>query len=162
MEEERKIEDKKTEKNIACCSGNHGVKVVLIVLAFLFVACGVVGVAKLVFLRHNFGRIATQKETIEERSFGVSRGGRMMQGQGGRGGENQGIIGRITKIDGDNVTIHKDSSGKDYIIVIADTTQIRKDSEIASKTDLAIGQAITVRGGANSSGQILANILIIN
>jgi hypothetical protein len=155
--------DTKSDKSAGCCSSNHGMKAVLIVVAVLIVLGGMACVARFAVGRHSFNQVAVERNV----SFGGgniegSRDGRMMGGGGFRGQAGTSLIGKITNVDGNNVTIHKDSNNKDYTIVISDTTQIRKDGEIAAKSDLANGLAITAQGNANSSGQITANVIIIN
>ncbi len=151
---EEKIDQTKSEK---AQSSHHyvGLKVILLALVLLLVVGGVVGVAKLAFSdRNSGGRVAI------ERNVNFSR-----QGFGGRGMHQQvgnTITGSLSKIDMDTLVVHKASNNKDYTVLISDTTQIRKDNDIAGKSDLAIGQAITVQGSANSAGQITATYIIIN
>ncbi|MCX6810405.1 MAG: DUF5666 domain-containing protein [Candidatus Berkelbacteria bacterium] len=161
--EENKEPDSAEKKSAGCCSGRHGMKSVLIIVGVLVILGGAACVAKMAIGRHGFNQVAVERNV----SFGGGnieggRRGGMIGGGGMRGRTGESLIGKISKIDGDNITLHKDSNNKDYTVEIADTTQIRKDGEIASKTDLATGLAITVQGSANSSGQILANIIIIN
>ena len=158
-----KVEEKKSEKSVSCCANNHGMKSIMIVIAILVVLGGIACVAKLMFVRHGINQVSVKKNSsFGQSGFEGGYGGRMMGGRGTRGQTGAGLIGKITKINGDNLTIHKDSNNKDYTVVIADTTQIQKDGDVAAKSELVIGQAITIRGGANSSGQIAANIIIIN
>ncbi|MEI8061500.1 MAG: DUF5666 domain-containing protein [Candidatus Berkelbacteria bacterium] len=161
--EENKESNSVEKKSASCCPGNHHAKAIVIIVALLVVLGGAACVAKLAIGRHGLNQVAVERNV----SFGGGnidggRRGGMMGGGGMRGRTGENLIGKVTKIDGDNITLHKDSNDKDYAVVISDTTQIRKDGEIASKTDLTNGQAITVQGSANSSGQILANIIIIN
>ena len=158
-DKEVKAENKETEKTEHIHSHNHGLKVVLIVVVFLLVVGGIAGAAKLAFLRRSFGQVNIERDTVN-RSGGY--GGGMTGGRGMHQRIGSGIIGRITKIDGNNLTVHKDSNNKDYTVIIADTTQIQKNGDIASKSDLTLGLAITVQGNANSSGQIAAIRIIIN
>lgn len=164
MEEDKKesideIKPEKSENN----HHNHSAKIILAVVAILVVFGGIACVAKVAIGRERLSRVTAERNfSFASDDFGPGRGGRMMDGGGRRVKAGNNLIGKITKIDGDNLTIHKDSNNKDYKIVISDTTQIRKDGEIAGKSDLANGQAITVAGSANSSGEILASLIIIN
>lgn len=157
------MDERKEEKVGNCCSGNHSTKAIIIIVAVLVVFAGAACVAKLAISRHSFNQVAVERNvSFGGGNFEGQRGRRMMGGGGMRGRAGESLIGKISKIDGDNITLHKDSNNKDYTVVISDTTQIRKDGEIAGKTDLANGQAITVQGSANSSGEISARIIIIN
>jgi hypothetical protein len=160
---ESKIEENNSEKHQHCDHDHHhGLKVALITLACLLVLFGVIGVAKMAFFQNGPGnRIAVQRSfMVEGNGFG---GGRMMMGgREMRGGYGSGIIGTVTAISGDNLTVHKASNNTNYTVIISSTTQIREGNNIAAQSNLATGQAVTVQGSSNSSGQIIANFIIIN
>ncbi|MEI6144582.1 MAG: DUF5666 domain-containing protein [Candidatus Berkelbacteria bacterium] len=156
---EPKVDDVKTQNY----HHHHGLKVLLIVVGCIIILGGLAGAAKMAIGRHGLNQVTVERNvSFGSGNFEGGRGERMIGGREGRGRAGESLIGKISKIDGDTITLHKDSNNKDYAVVISDATQIRKDGDIASKTDLANGQAITVQGSANSSGQITAVIIIIN
>ncbi|HSX41867.1 MAG TPA: DUF5666 domain-containing protein [Candidatus Saccharimonadales bacterium] len=71
----------------------------------------------------------------------------------------RGLIGAISKIDGNTLTLHTATS--DQAVVVSATTSFYKAGAIAKQSDLAVGQAISVRGLPNSSGQIAATKITI-
>lgn len=157
---EEKVQKEESTNGSKHHSMNRPLIAVVAIIAVIFVVCGVMMAGKIAT-----GHIFKQNKTMTARNFENSP---PMQGKfncreniGNKGRKSQ-ITGKLTKIDGDNITLHKDSNEKDYVIIISDTTQIEKNDDIAGKSELQIGQAISVIGSANSSGQINAKIIIIN
>jgi len=136
---------------------NQIAKVLLIILAIFIFAGGCFFLGR-ISSRAKIGRIDFARDVAIERPTMP----RMMDGQMGRKRFGEGITGTVSSISGDNLTIHIASSNKDYQVVIADITSIRKAGEIAAKNDLQSGQSVTVQGKSNSSGQITASLIIIN
>jgi hypothetical protein len=84
---------------------------------------------------------------------GYARGG--MMGGGFRTERRSGIEGKITKVDGNNITINNGSS--DIQLAIQDTTSIYNSTGgIISKGDLKVDNQIVVAGRPNSSGVVQA------
>lgn len=78
-------------------------------------------------------------------------------GQGKVGRHRDGLIGTVTRIDGNNLTVH--TNEKDYTVTIADSTSIYKSDEIAKQSDITANAPVIVRGAPNSSGQIAAKVI---
>jgi len=153
-EKEQKVEDKEEASN-EHHRHNIAIAVVLIVIAILILAGGCFFLGR-ISSRAKIGRIDFARDVAIERPT-------MPQMIGGRGGQfrDSGISGKITAISGDNLIIHSDSANKDYTVVISNNTSIRNSREIASKSDLKNNQTIRVSGTSNSSGQILARLIVI-
>ena len=52
------------------------------------------------------------------------------------------LIGAITKVDSNNLTVH--SGGKDQVVIISSSTAIYQNGAIAKQSDLATGEAVIV------------------
>jgi hypothetical protein len=111
------------------------------------------------------GRISTKRVPglLSNRGYVIQRQGmnRGMMGNGfmGRGIYRSSISGKITNIDGNNLTIKTDD--KEYTVIISADTSIRKNGDIAKQSDLAVDQEVNVFGPSNSSGGINAQLIQI-
>ena len=133
-----------------------------IVIGTLIVLCGVF------FL----GRVSTQgfadrrvASVLEFSGGGMMRdgqsGGRSFGGRGMMGGnfERNQMVGSVTKIDGNNLTIKV--SDTDYQVAVSDTTSFAKAGAISKLSDLKVGDIVAVSGSSNSQGQIAARLIRI-
>lgn len=94
-----------------------------------------------------------QAERLNNQAFRQNMGGRAMMGVGRRH-IGQRLLGSVTAINGNNLTVH--NSTTDQTVVISSTTSIYKAEDIAKQTDLKVGDVISVVGQPNSSGNIVA------
>ena len=163
--ENKSVEEKSTvyQTNHAGQHHNHeALAITLSIIAVLIILAGIAGVAKLTFYHNGHDRFDIQKDIMAEGNQFSGHMGRIMYGDNKYQRSSNSLVAKITKIDGDNLTVYKDSNNKDYTVTISDSTQIRKNGDIAGKSDLVTGQAITVSGRSNSSEQIDARVIIIN
>lgn len=93
--------------------------------------------------------------------FERSVGSRMMSGRGmmGQGFRRSATSASVTTVDGNNITITKNS--KDYSVIVNDQTSYIKTGEIAKQSDLKVGDNVEVTGTSNSQGVIIATQIII-
>lgn len=95
------------------------------------------------------------------RQFG-GNGQRIGLGTGGnanRGGFRP-VNGEILSNDGTSITV-KLSDGSSKIVILSETTSINK-ADVASKTDLKVGEKVAVFGSDNSDGSVTAQNIQIN
>lgn len=162
QKEEIKKEDKKTENN-ACCNKNENrfLKIVVIVLSVLLIAGIGFGIKRFAIAKHNLAskraNMADKVMPGKSENFGNARG---MQGaRKNEFAKKNRISGKVTKIDGNNLTIN--NNNKDIIVIIADNTSIRNNNQIAAKNDVKVGDEIMVMGQSDSNGQITAKMINI-
>lgn len=163
MDSSENIKDATQEsKVVSKCHLDHSgakVAVAIILLVIILGAAAVIG--KAAFWRQN----RLSRAGVAEQSYTMGpRGGGMMRGEDldRRGGHfyRSEISGKISKIDGNNITIT--GYNRDLVIVISDTTSIYDDSgNIVSKDSLKADSQIRVFGKPNSSGQIPADVIYI-
>lgn len=96
---------------------------------------------------------------VTERAIGGPgmRGG-MIHARGGmkQVGVNLGIV---TKIDGNSLTVR--SRGVDQTVTVATSTSFYKNGAVAKQADLQVSDVISVAGAPDSSGNILAQQIVI-
>ncbi len=162
MEEEKdRVENKGNIRVDKHYHQNKAIAIILAVMAVVVIAGGAAAVG-FKLLRHMPDR-GINKISIERGGeFGMMDGGREGRGMmyGGRTEHRQrgGIEGKITKVDGDNITINNGSS--DIRVAILDSTSIYDSTGgIISKSDLKVDGQIIVRGRPNSDGIVQAVII---
>jgi len=150
------VVDKKTESYLR---HNRVVVVLLVILAVVVFAGGFFVLGRISGKRiTNFGRFGMMQNIAFERSNMP----RMMVSGFGHHMFSGGITGKITNINGDNLTIRNDAANRDYTVAIFDNTSIYNSSgDIASKADLKLDQQVVVSGSSNSNGQIQARVIRI-
>lgn len=84
----------------------------------------------------------------------MRNGGQRMMGSGRRGSFGQGIVGTISKIDGDNLTVKYND--KEITVTVTADTSIIKSGEIAKQSDVADNQTVSVSGTSKSDGSVVA------
>lgn len=110
-----------------------------------------------------YGGIQYQKS--RRGSFGPGQfpnaSGRPAGMEGGNGAFQGGrpVSGEITSLDEETMTV-KTEDGSSKIIIYSDSTQVNKTSE-ASKSDLQVGEEVTVIGSESSEGTITAQSISI-
>lgn len=83
-----------------------------------------------------------------------------MMRRGGRAISKHEYSGKISKIDGNNLTVS--INNKDIGVIIGDNTEIYDNNgNIASKNDIKVDSTVTISGRPNSNGQINAKIITI-
>lgn len=138
---------------------SHRRKMILpLVVGVIIIICGGLLVGALAVHRHPIGADKYARSFNDE-NFGNRHlgSGRMMMGAGHRFGQR--LLGSITAITGNVLTLHNSSA--DQSIVISDSTSIYKNGQIAKQSDLKVGDVISVSGKPNSSGQIQAILIEI-
>lgn len=148
-----------------------------VVVVSLFV-CGMVVGAKMVLVRQQFsvlrstnqaGRINMMNFDDVARgrtSFVLSRDGMMNQGYGMGmyaaadtvASGTVRILGSVSKIDGNKITI-VDNAAKNQVIMSQATTMIRSSAGVLSLLGLKVGQTVIVTGVATSEGVIEARFI---
>jgi hypothetical protein len=149
-----KPEDVKSENsNRRCAGNNYSAGKTILVIVLILISLGLIAaVIKLSFR----GRSGNSRNFNGARIEMMNRRG--FAGRGNYQTMGRGISGKISNIDGNNITISYNN--QNLVVVIADNTAIYKSNNIASKTDIKVGDTIRVRGAANSSGQINASAII--
>jgi len=151
---------KKTEEKTAAPeqkpTNRTTLKVLLVILVVLLVFGGVAGLS----MAFHWSGLGGKGE------LGMMRGGgcRAERGNfGARGMKNSSlsarVSGKITAIDGNNVTVK--TSSKDIAVVISDSTSLRQSGEIAKQSDLKVDDTISVIGASNSTGVLNATFITI-
>jgi hypothetical protein len=138
----REISESKILKVIICGFG------ILVVVCAIFEAGVIAGFHKASFERDwgdNYSR-----------NFGP-RGAQMMP-------ENfpnaHGAVGRIIKIELPTIIV-EDKDNTEKVVLISDTTQIRKMREVVKKEDLTLDTSVVVIGSPDAEGQIEARLIRI-
>ncbi|MCX6811326.1 MAG: hypothetical protein NT039_01370 [Candidatus Berkelbacteria bacterium] len=103
------------------------------------------------------GRSVPAMNQFYGRGFSGIKGERIWTGGRIR---NRETSGEIIKIDGDNLAVSINS--KELTVVISDNTSIRNQDEILKKSDLKVGDNISIVGPSDAYGQIQAETIIIN
>ncbi len=85
---------------------------------------------------------------------------RAQDGQVGNRMIGGGVIGEITKIDDQSITV-KGQDGSSKIVFYSGTTNISKSIQ-GTKSDLIVGTQVIITGSSNSDGSYTANMIRIN
>jgi len=159
---DEKMEEKKNESyhdDFRYHHHAHGAKMILAVLFGLIILGGVFMLGRAT----DRGQFEARK-TVSFGNFQTTQNPQMMNGRGmmGRGGfeRTNGMIGSVTAISGSNVTVLINNTS--YTVTVSDSTSFSKAGNIAKFSDLKVGDAISIRGQSNSSGNINATVITIN
>lgn len=166
MAEEEKKETSEVVKAEAKVGENRhvnseqGAHIALVIILIVIALGGLAAFGAMTFAHHE----AKLSKNIEfaGRPMMVERGERGFDGDRmmGRAHARAGVTGVVTAINGNNLTV-KDSSAKEWTVVVSDSTPFVKAGEIAKQSDLATNNVITARGPSNSQGQIAATVIQI-
>lgn len=141
--------DKSNESRLCTrkCSAGTAVLVVVIGLVVLGTAFAV---------GRSASRRSNRREVVGQvvGSRMMRNGGARMMGAGRRGSFGQGIVGTISKIDGNNLTVNYND--KDITVAVTADTSIIKTGEIAKQSDLATNQTVSISGASKSDGSVVA------
>jgi hypothetical protein len=145
----------KSDDNASFHHHHHrAAKILLLIVGVFVIVGGLMAVGRAFSFRHRTERVASFNQGQQ---FGRMMPQRRGMNRGGQGFAGIGISGKITKIDGNNLTVNDGS--RDISVTIADTTSIIKQGNISSKTDLKVDDQATINGTSNSSGQYTATII---
>jgi hypothetical protein len=140
-------------------SHDHSSKFALKIILGVIILLIIVGGAFVLGRISNRNSIA-KRGVVNQQFFGPSVGMRgEMRRDEGKMMERETTSGSITDIDGNNLTVKTDS--QEITVVISDSTSIRNSNGIAKKSDLAVGNNISVFGPSDANGQIQAKLIII-
>ncbi len=136
----------------------HAMKVAIVVVGGIIIISGAFLVGSATSM-HRLGDRRVEKIGInrEMPAFNGGFRGKMMGGRGMEVGSN--IIGDVTKIDSNNLTVKVGST--EYTVVVSTSTAFIKADQIAKQSDLKVGDQVTVAGQPDSNGQINANAIRI-
>jgi hypothetical protein len=152
-------EESSAEKTTCCTSQNSSKTLILVIILVLVVAGLAIAFKFAAFAKNGKNLRANQFENFDtDRSRGGANRG-VADGSEGCPLHTGSAAQTISAISGDKLTV--ESSSKDQIVNIAADTSIVKNSEVAAKTDLKVGDKIIVKGTSNSDGEIIARSITV-
>ena len=157
VEENKTKEEVNSSKSFQCCVHHGNMKFIVCAIGGLILLGGAFCLGRVSsrndFSHQNFGRAIAMRN---ERGQVGGDGKTMMRNRLDRGH----LVGSITKIDGNNLTVKINNA--DIAVIVSDSTSFSKAGNIAKLSDLSVGNTILIVGSSNSQGQISATSITIN